>query len=201
MLKIFKETILSKVHQLLKDELNLDNSFKCKKKGNNCFIPIVEDAKKSLYAYFGIRFIPNRDYVIPYLRVSSSELKIVNDDYTMGVNIFDKIERPLDITIDKCSFDDYLNTTVEILQQPPNNIIDRLKIEDYNQKSLDMFGITNLELSSQNIRSWDMFTEFFNETDMNSDEISMVISPLVQDIQRILSDYFIPFIKKIEISS
>lgn len=200
MLKIFKETILSKVHQLLKDELNLDNSFKWKKKGNNCFIPIVEDTQKSLYAYFGIRFIPNRDYVIPYLRVSSSELKIVNDDYIMGINIFDKIERPLDITIDKCSFDDYLNTTVEILQQPPNNIIDRLKIEDYNQKSLDMFGITNLELSSQNIRSWDMFTEFFNETDINSDEISMVISPLIQDIQRILFDYFIPFIKKIEIS-
>lgn len=38
------------------------------------------------------------------------------------------------------------------------------------------------------------------ETDMNSDEISIVISPLVQDIQRILFDYFIPFIKKIEIS-
>lgn len=199
MLKVFKEHLLLQVLNLLKDKFNLDNSVKWKKNGNNCFIPLIKNTQISLFVYFGIRFIGDKDYVIPYLRVSSIELKIVNDDECLiGFNVSDKVNYEcLDLTLNKCNFDDNENVTVEILQLPPSQIIERLKFNNFNRDSLKKFDITNLELSSQNIRSWDMFTEIFSEKDINSEELSIIVNPVVNDIERILSNFYMPYIENL----
>lgn len=199
MLKKFKMGILDEVLNFLADENYIDEKIKWQHKGSESFLRLFNDDCLDLSIYLGIRFINDRDYVIPYLRIMDKMLKIPSDefylyDFQVTINELDKLIQIKNFSLNRADFGDYTNISAEI-NPPSHELIEGIRSEKFDEEKLNSFGVTKETLSSQNIRTWDIFTMFFPTTYINENEVIKCIKPVVDDVNKVYSGYFISFSK------
>ncbi|WP_227430567.1 hypothetical protein [Psychrobacter sp. I-STPA6b] len=203
MLKQFEKMILIETLNILQDNYNIEILDNWKNKGSAYSISIYKDSKVNLYVYFGIRFVKNRNYIIPYIRTSAKEIKFANEcennfNVDLNGNLSCINSNYIGITLYKCDFEGCTNTSSEIME-PTKELMTSLLTNEYsfNYESAKKHGVTKLNFSPEMIKTWELFEEIFFIDSIEDWQVHTIIKPVLKDIDRIFCKYYLPFIKKL----
>lgn len=203
MLKICQKQILSILHQWLIDNHLVHKQANWKQKSNCHFIKIeTTDADK--FAYLGIRWIADRDYVAPYLCLAHHALAAAFDESDELPENWENLLKNNQINkviLHRNNFEfrpnlDYLsNITPEILP-PQTEYIAKLAQNSawINQTALQQFDIEANDLA-QIIHTWSLFATFFIEKELPiHDDLNPILEPVINDILLLWQQHFLPTI-------
>lgn len=207
MLKICQQQILVILYQYLIENNLITKQTNWKKKGSNHFIAIQSDHADK-FVYLGIRWIVDRNYVVPYLCLANQVLTAALDDGDEppeNYEILLKNNQIEKIILYRNSFEfrpnmDYLsNITPEILPPQVKYIAQLAQNSAWiNQAALQQFTVQAKDLA-QIIQTWSLFATFFIEKELPvNDDLNPMLEPVVGDILLLWQQHFLPTINRFQ---